>query len=108
MLKILSATALSFLILLTLPDSASADTLDQQFDDFLRQQEKFEAEDRKKREEGYVLERLYDPDGKRKGEFSIGGGPDPEPIYGGQTNFNFVGRDFNEPQNGILNLRLKF
>ncbi|MGI9463089.1 MAG: hypothetical protein ACR2OM_04080 [Aestuariivirgaceae bacterium] len=88
--------------------TASADTLDKQFDDFFRQQEKFEAEDRKKREEGYVLERFYDPAGKRTGEFSIGGGPDPEPVYGGQTKYNFGGRDFNEPQNGVLNLRLKF
>ena len=95
-------------IALALPNSTSAETVEKQFDDFFRQQEKFAAEDKKRREEGYVLERVYNQSGQRTGEFAIGGGPDPEPIYGAPTTYNFTGRDFNEPGGGILNLRLKF
>ena len=97
-----------WLTLPALPRAAYADSIDKQFDDFLRQQEKFAAEDKKRREEGYVLERIYDPAGKRTGELSLGGGPAPKPVYGGSTNYNFTGRDFNKQEGGILNLRLKF
>ena len=103
------AFVLIFLLALpALPQAVYAESIEKQFDDFLRRQEKFAAEDRKRREEGYVLERIYDPSGKRTGELSLGGGPAPKPVYGGSTNYNFTGRDFNEPEGGILNLRLKF
>ena len=91
-----------------LPQAVQADSIDKQFDDFLRQQEKFNAQDRKKREEGYVLQRFYDPAGESSGRLSLGGGPDPDSVYGAPTNFNFTGRDFNQDDGGVINLRLKF
>ncbi len=105
MLKSLAFGLILLLTLPALPQTAFADSIDKQFDDFLRQ---FAAEDKKRREEGYVLERIYNPAGKRSGELSIGGGPFKDPEYGAPTNYNFVGRDYNEPEGGILNLRLKF
>ena len=96
------------MIALAAPGGARAETVEKQFDDFFSQQEKFAAKDKKRREEGYVLEPVYNRSGQRRGEIAIGGGPDPEPIYGAPTTYNFGGRDFNEPGSGILNLRLKF
>ena len=95
------------LIALTAP--LRAETIEKQFDDFFRQQEKYAAEARKKREEGYVLQRFYNPDGEASGQLSLGGGPEPEPQFGAPTTYNFTGRDFNSAEeSGILNLRLKF
>ena len=99
---------LALLAIAMLPGAAHAESIDKQFDDFLRQQEKFNAQDRKKREEGYVLQRFYDPAGSRAGQLSLGGGPDPDPVYGAPTNFNFQGRQYDQNESGILNLRLKF
>ena len=90
---------------------AMADTVEQQFNNFFAQQEEFNARDKKAREEGYVLQRLYDPKGKNAGTLSLGGGPDPEPQFGFSRKHNFTGTNFNdEPpaRQGILNLRLKF
>jgi len=98
----------SIVAIACLPQAAHAESIDKLFDDFHRQQEKFTAEDRKKREEGYVLQRFYDPAGSRAGQLSLGGGPDPDPVYGAPTNFNFQGRQYDQEEGGIVNLRLKF
>ncbi|NNE24388.1 MAG: hypothetical protein HKN11_17440 [Rhizobiales bacterium] len=108
MTKFRHILASSLVAIVALPHSARAETIEKQFDDFFRQQEKFTAEDRKKREEGYVLQRFYDPAGSRSGQLSLGGGPDPDPVYGAPTNFNFQGRQYDQEEGGILNLRLKF
>lgn len=95
-------------ICLTVAGTAHAESIDKQFDDFLAQRDKFAAEDRKRREEGYVLQRFYDPTGRTAGHLSLGGGPEPAPQFGAPTTYNFEGRDYSDPDGGILNLRLKF
>ncbi len=97
------------LVLAALP--AQADSIERQFDDFFARQSEFEARDRQAREDGVVLQRLYDPRGESAGTLSLGGGPDPEPQFGFSRKYNFTGRNFSEqpdPPRGILNLRLKF
>ena len=105
-------SSLAFFTVLTVAITggiAKAETIDKQFDDFFSKQQKYENEARKKREDGFVLQRFHDPSGRDQGRLSIGGGPDPEPVYNEPTNFNFGGRDFNDPdEGGVLNLRLKF
>jgi len=108
MIKRLLILISSLLAIIFVPQIAQADSIDKQFDDFLRQQEKFNTQDREKREEGYVLQRFYDPAGDRTGQLSLGGGPDPDPVYGAPTSFNFQGRQYDQNEGGILNLRLKF
>lgn len=108
MIKRALTSIFCILAVIAMPRVALAESIDKQFDDFLRQQEKFNNQDRKKREEGYVLQRFYDPAGQRAGQLSLGGGPDPDPVYGAPTNFNFQGRQYDQNESGILNLRLKF
>jgi hypothetical protein len=92
--------------------TADADTIDQQFENFFQQQAEFDARAKREREEGYMLQRLYDPKGESAGALSLGGGPDPEPQFGFSRRHNFTGRRFdedeNEPARGILNLQLRF
>jgi hypothetical protein len=108
MIKRALTSVFCILVVTAVTQTAHAESIDKQFDDFLRQQEEFSAKDRKKREEGYVLQRFYDPTGQRAGQLSLGGGPDPEPVYGAPTNYNFQGRQYDQDEGGILNLRLKF
>lgn len=109
MIKLALICLFAALATISVPGNARSDSIDKQFDDFVRQQEKFAAQDRKKREEGYVLQRFYDPTGQNNGQLSLGGGPDPEPVYGTSSTYNFSGRNFEEKdEGGILNLRLKF
>lgn len=101
----------ALLVLVAAPVSATADTVEQQFNDFFARQEEFAQRDKQAREEGYVLQRLYDPKGENAGTLSLGGGPDPEPQFGFSRKHNFTGTNFNDeppPPQGILNLRLKF
>ena len=93
------------------PGAVHADTIEQQFDNFFQRQAEYEARARREREEGYVLQRLYDPKGEQAGALSLGGGPDPEPQFGFSRQHNFTGRRFDEEEEtgrGILNLQLKF
>ncbi len=105
------ATVFASALMAVFAGDAVADTVEQQFNDFFARQTEFEARDKKAREEGYVLQQLYDPQGDSSGTLSLGGGPDPEPQFGFNRRHNFTGTNFNEEPpapRGILNLRLKF
>jgi hypothetical protein len=103
------AAAALLVALMGMPAAVRAESIEKTFFEFDTLKHKFDQQEKKRIEEGYVLESLKDKSGKKSGTFSFGGAnsvEDPYQQFGARTNFR--GSTINEIDGPKLNLRLSF
>ena len=91
------------------PSAVRADSIEKTLFEFDTLKQKFDQQEKKRIEDGYVLENLKDKSGKKSGTFSFGGVnavEDPYQQFGARTNYR--GSTTYEIDGPKLNLRLSF